>query len=290
MKKTLISAVAAVAAAVIAPAAAVAVECDGINVMTFNIRCDTGKDGVNGWEFRKDRAANAVRFYDADLVGMQEVRHNQLLDFMERLPGYSYVGVGRKDGKEGGEYCPVWYKSDRFTPVDSGWFWLSETPDVPGSKGWDTSYERIATWVKLTDKVSGKPLLFMNTHLDHRGHQARKEGARLLLTKIAELAGDMPVVLTGDFNAVATDEPIRIILDADNPLSLIDSRAVSGLVYGPAWTWHNFGRTPLEKRDLIDYVFVKGPLAVNRYGVLAETEGEAFLSDHAPILVNITLR
>lgn len=262
---------------------------DEVNVMTFNIRCDTGKDAENGWEFRRDRAANAVKFYDADLVGMQEVRHNQLQDFIERLPGYSYVGVGRKDGKTGGEYCPVWYRTDRFNLLDSGNFWLSETPDVPGSKGWDTSYERIASWVKLQDKNTGKQFLFMNTHLDHKGPVARKEGAKLLLTKIAEIAGDLPVILTGDFNAVETDEPIQVILNSPDSLSLTDSRMVSDLVYGPSWTWHNFGRTPLEKRTLIDYVFVKGPVTVNRYGVLAETEGTAFLSDHAPILVTIEM-
>lgn len=263
---------------------------DDLNVMTFNIRCDNGKDGDNNWEFRRDRAANAVKFYDADLVGMQEVRHNQLEDFIERLPGYSYVGVGRKDGKTGGEYCPVWYRTDRFKLLDSGNFWLSETPDVAGSKGWDTSYERIASWVKLQDKRSGKKFVFMNTHLDHKGPVARKEGARLLLTKIAEIAGNLPVMLTGDFNAVETDEPIQVILNAGDGLALTDSRKVSKLVYGPNWTWHNFGRTPLERRTLIDYVFTKGPVTVNRYGVLAETEGTAFLSDHAPILVNVSIK
>lgn len=263
---------------------------EDINVMTFNIRTDTGKDGDNGWEFRRDRAANAVKFYDADLVGMQEVRHNQLEDFIERLPGYSYVGVGRKDGKTGGEYCPVWYRTDRFTRLDSGNFWLSETPDVPGSKGWDTSYERIASWVKLKDNNTGKTFVFMNTHLDHKGPIARKEGARLLLTKIAEIAGNLPVMLTGDFNAVETDEPIQVILNSGDGLALTDSHKVSKLVYGPNWTWHNFGRTPLERRTLIDYVFIKGPVTVNRYGVLAETEGTAFLSDHAPILVNLSIK
>lgn len=264
-----------------------AAEDKGVSVMTFNIRCDTPKDNENGWQYRRDRAANAIKFYDVDIVGTQEVRHNQLVDMAERLPGYVQVGVGRADGKEKGEYCAIWYKKDRFTQLDSGNFWLSETPDVAGSRGWDGYCERVASWVKLRDNASGKEFMMLNTHLDHRGKVARREAAALLLTKVQELAGSLPVVVTGDFNAVAADEPIKVLTDKSNPLALTDSRSVSELIYGPAWTWHNYGRIPYEKRELIDYVFVKGPVKVSRYGVLAETENKEFLSDHAPIMVNL---
>ena len=127
-----------------------------INVMSFNIRYDNPEDSLDNWKFRKDRAANAIRFYNVDILGTQEVLHNQLEDLKQRLPEYDVIGVGREDGKEKGEYSALWYKKDRFTLIDSGYFWLSETPEVAGSKGWDGACERIASWAKLKDKVTGK--------------------------------------------------------------------------------------------------------------------------------------
>ncbi|MDE7444084.1 MAG: endonuclease/exonuclease/phosphatase family protein [Muribaculaceae bacterium] len=261
-----------------------------VKVMTFNIRTDTPIDSLNAWPYRKDRVANAIKFYDADIVGTQEVRPHQLTDLEERLPGYAHVGQGRRsDGNARDEHCTLWYKADRFDMLDNGTFWLSENPDKIGSKGWDSAYPRIATWAKLRDRITGKELLAVNTHLDHKGPQARREGARLLLTKVNELGQGLPVVMTGDFNARPDEVPYQEITDMSNPLHLTDSRTVAALVYGPAWTWHNFGRTPMDRRCFIDYLFVGGPLTVNRYGVLAEKEGNEFLSDHAPALIGITL-
>lgn len=261
-----------------------------ITVMTFNIRNATSADKENGWEYRADRVTNAVKFYKADLIGMQEVRPVQLEDMKERLPELGYVGVSRTgDDSPRGEHCTILYRKSRFDVIDSGTFWLSETPDVPGSKGWDTSYPRIATWAKLKDKESGKMMLMINTHLDHRGPNARREGAALLLKKASEIASGLPIVMTGDFNATPESEPYSVITDKTNPLHMTDSRTISPLVYGPAWTWHNFGRLPIEKRCFLDYLFVKNGVKVNRYGVLAEMDGKEFLSDHAPALIGITL-
>ena len=180
-----------------------------VNVMTFNVRYDNPDDSLNNWKYRKDRVANAIRFYDADIVGTQEVLHNQMEDLRQRLPGYESIGVGREDGKEAGEYSALWYRADRFTAKESGWFWLSETPEVAGSKGWDGACERIATWAKLQDKLTGKELFVMNTHLDHVGVAARREGVKLVLDKIQELGGDLPVILTGDFNAEPESDVIK---------------------------------------------------------------------------------
>lgn len=138
-----------------------------VNVMSFNIRYDNPEDSLDNWRYRKDRVANAIHFYDVDILGTQEVLHNQLEDLKLRLPEYGVVGVGREDGKEKGEYSALWYKKDRFNVLDSGYFWLSETPEVAGSKGWDGACERIASWVKLQDKVSDKEYFALNTHLDH---------------------------------------------------------------------------------------------------------------------------
>ena len=258
-----------------------------VNVMTFNVRYDNPDDSLNNWNYRKDRVANAIRFYDADIVGTQEVLHNQMEDLRQRLPGYESIGVGREDGKEAGEYSALWYRADRFTAKESGWFWLSETPEVAGSKGWDGACERIATWAKLQDKLTGKELFVMNTHLDHVGVAARREGVKLVLDKIQELGGDLPVILTGDFNAEPESDVIKQVTDTADPEHLTDARTVADLVYGPNWTFHDFGSIPYEHRERIDYIFVKNGLEVLKYGILAETEGDAYLSDHAPVLVSV---
>lgn len=258
-----------------------------VNVMTFNVRYDNPNDSLNNWNYRKDRVANAIRFYDADIVGTQEVLHNQMEDLRQRLPGYESIGVGREDGKEVGEYSALWYRKDRFTEKESGWFWLSETPEVVGSKGWDGACERIATWAKLQDRLTGKELFVMNTHLDHVGVAARREGVKLLLDKIQELGGSHPVILTGDFNAEPESNVIRQVTDTTNPEHLTDARTVADLVYGPNWTFHDFGSIPYGHRERIDYIFVKNGLEVLKYGILAETEGDAYLSDHAPVLVSV---
>ena len=256
-----------------------------VNVMSFNIRYDNPEDSLDNWQYRKDRAANAIRFYDADIVGTQEVLHNQLEDLKQRLPEYGVIGVGREDGKEKGEYSALWYKKGRFTLLDSGYFWLSETPDVAGSKGWDGACERIASWAKLQDMVSGKAYFALNTHLDHVGVVARREGISLILDKVNELSGGLPVIVTGDFNSEPESDVIAHITDPANAEHLDDARQIASVVYGPAWSFHDFGKIPYEERPLIDYVFVRNGLKVLRYGVLAETENDAFLSDHAPVLV-----
>ena len=258
-----------------------------VRVMTFNIRYDNPADSLDNWAYRKDRAAKAIRFYDADIVGTQEVLHNQLEDLRQRLPGYEVIGVGREDGKEKGEYSALWYRKDRFTAKESGWFWLSETPEVAGSKGWDGACERIATWAKLQDKLTGQELFVLNTHLDHVGVEARREGVKLVLDKVQELGGDLPVIVTGDFNAEPESGVIKQVTDAADPEHLTDARTVAALVYGPDWTFHDFGRVPMDQRQRIDYVFVKNGLEVLKYGILAEAEGDAWLSDHTPVLVSV---
>lgn len=258
-----------------------------INVMSFNVRYDNPEDSLDNWKFRKDRAANAIRFYDVDVLGTQEVLHNQLKDLKQRLPEYEVIGVGREDGKEKGEYSALWFKKNRFDLLDSGYFWLSETPEVPGSKGWDGACERIASWAKLRDKTSGKELFALNTHLDHVGVVARREGISLILDKVNELSGGLPVIVTGDFNSEPESDVIKHVTDVTNPEHLMDARLASPIVYGPGWSFHDFGKIPYQHRPLIDYVFVRNGFDVLRYGVLAETENEAFLSDHAPVLVTI---
>ncbi len=261
-----------------------------LKVMSFNIRYDNPGDKNNNWKYRRDRAANAILFYAPDVVGTQEVLHNQLEDLDKRIGStYAHVGVGREDGKQKGEYAALWFNRNRFDLLDSGNFWLSENPELAGSKGWDGACERIATWAILRDRKSDTELLVMNTHLDHVGPMARKLGAELLRHRADSLAAGRPVVVTGDFNSEPSSEVVAQLTSASDPRALTDSRAAAPLVYGPAWSFHDFGKLKYDERELIDYVFVRG-LGVESFGVMAETEDDKFLSDHAPVIANLTVR
>jgi len=261
-----------------------------INVMTFNIRMDNPEDGINNWKFRKDYAANLIKFHDADIIGAQEVLNNQFNDLIERLPAYNHIGVGRTDGKKEGEACAIFFRKDRFKLYESGTFWISEDIKAIGVKGWDAACERIATWVILKDNNTGKKFFFLNTHLDHQGVIARREGSKLILGKAKELSKGSPIIVTGDFNATKAEEPIQMLTDEKSPEHLTDSKESAELKYGPEWTFHSFGRTPLEKRSTIDYIFIKGKISVLKHGVLSENTGTLYPSDHAPVMATILMK
>lgn len=259
-----------------------AVSCNApqeLTVMTLNMRYDNPEDGANNWRFRRERIAELIRSEAVDLLGTQEVLANQFDDLQALLPGYRAVGVGREDGARAGEFNAVFFRSDRFELLDSGVFWLSENPETPGSKGWDGACERLATWTVLRDK-SGGELLFINTHLDHIGEQARREGVALLLRRIETLRAGRPVILTGDFNAEPSSPVIARIV-ADSALrSAWDTALIRS---GSAWSFSDFGQLPEEERPLIDYVFYGGGLEVVSCSILPDTLGGGYLSDHAPV-------
>ena len=258
-----------------------------LRVMTFNIRYDNPGDSLNSWQYRKDVAAKTIEEYDVDLLGTQEVLANQLNDLQERLPQYAAIGVGRADGKEAGEYSAIFYKKDKFEEERSGWFWLSETPEVAGSKGWDGACERIATWAVLKEKRTGKRLFFINTHLDHVGKVARREGVKLLLERAQAESNGLPAIITGDFNASPESEVIQHVLAGG---TFFDTRLLAPSVPEISGTFHGFGGIPVERRKIIDYVFVTGNIAVNAYTVVPEKREGVYLSDHQPVFVNMEVR
>lgn len=264
---------------------------NAINAMSFNIRMATKVDKENYWDFRRDYAADLIRFHNIDIAGMQEVLHTQLTDLLERLPEYDYIGVGREDGKEKGEYSAIIYKKDRFKLLESGTFWLAEDINAVGKKGWDGACERVATWGLFKDNISRKTFLYLNTHLDHVGKVARREGAKLILEKVYSFSKGYPAIVTGDFNSTSDEEPIQILThSADQNKQLLDTRAVAPFVYGPSWTFHDFGRIPFEQRVIIDYIFIKGDIEVVKYGVLSENKGGLFPSDHCPVMSTLILK
>lgn len=261
-----------------------------VNVMSFNIRMDNPEDSLNNWKYRKDVAAQIIKDQNIDIVGTQEVLHNQLQDLLERLPDYNYIGVGREDGKQKGEYAALFYKKERFEEEDSGTFWLSETPDVAGSKGWDGACERVASWAVLKDKETGKKIFAINTHLDHVGETARQKGVTLLIDRTKELSNGLPVIITGDFNAERESGVIKHALDPNNSMQLFDSYAIASTTDNAKWTFHDFGKLPEEERPYIDYIFVNKSVIVDEYKVMDEKLNDIYLSDHCPIVAKLTIK
>lgn len=256
-----------------------------LSVMTFNMRYDNPEDGENNWRFRRERVAEVIKAQDVDVLGTQELLSNQFDDLSGLLTGYQGVGVGRLDGAESGEYCAVFFKKERFTLLDSGTFWLSETPEVVGSLGWDGACERIATWVVLRDR-DDRELFFIDTHLDHVGQVARDEGVSLLMKRIETLSGGRPVILTGDFNS---EPESSVVAHVQKDGVLRDAKSIAAQRSGTDWSFSDFGRIPEAERPLLDYIFVSGDIEAVRYEVLPDTFDGGYVSDHAPVMAVVKI-
>ena len=251
-----------------------------LRVSSYNLRMNTQSDSLNAWPYRKDKVKALIQYHDMDIVGTQEGFLHQLTDICE-LPEYSYFGAGRDDGLSAGEHSAVLYKKDRFEVVESGNFWLSETPDVPG-KGWDaTCCNRICSWAKLKEKKTGKTFYFFNVHFDHQGRVARAESGKLMVKKMQEIAKNNLIICTGDFNSPPETEQIQLLSSYLN-----DSKKVSQLPpYGPEGTsasrFINIG----PRR--IDYIFVSDGIKVLKYASLTDNDGKFYPSDHIPVVADI---
>jgi endonuclease/exonuclease/phosphatase family metal-dependent hydrolase len=258
-----------------------------LNVMTFNIRYNTPNDSLNAWPYRKDKAASQILFHEAHIVGVQEALHGQLTDLLERMPRYKYVGVGRDDGKEKGEFSAIFYDTARLQLLQTQTFWLSEQPTVAGSKSWDAAITRIVTWGKFRDRINRKTFFAFNTHFDHIGKIARRESAKLLLQKIHDIAGTTTIIVTGDFNATPADEPIQVITDVNNSLHLTDTKAISQLPhYGPLGTFSGFGASE-KTNEPIDYIFIRKGIRVLQHATLSQNWGGRYSSDHYPVFARL---
>lgn len=263
-----------------------------LRVMTFNIRYDTPDDGPNAWPHRRDRVAALIRYHDADAIGLQEALLHQLTDLDTRLPGFARVGVGRTDGATGGEFSAILYRTARLELLESGTFWLSPTPGVTGSKGWDAALERIATWARFRDRATGCSHLQLNTHFDHVGVVARRESALLIRQRLGALAGDLPAVVTGDLNADPASEPYLVLTS--------DSAGLAGPVlrdafgssreahYGPTSSWNAF--RAIEPGRRIDYVLASPDVGVGKHAILSDQWDDRFPSDHLPVLASLEIR
>ena len=247
-----------------------------IKVMSYNIRLDVASDGVNQWSNRKEKLPALIQKYDPDLVGLQEAMHHQLMDILTALPQYGYIGVGRDDGKEKGEYSAILYRKDRFEVESSKTTWLSKTPDVPGSKDWDAAITRILTRGKFKDKKTGKEFMYFNTHFDHIGKEARKNSAEIIVAEVKRES--LPVLVTGDFNSQVTEDPYKII-----SASIDDARPPSS-TQGTFCTFKVNG----QECTLIDHIFSKNFKRKN-YQVIMDNDGTYYPSDHLPVMAEFSL-
>ncbi len=258
-----------------------------IKAMTYNIRFDNPGDGVHSWTHRKDHVVDLVRFYEPDVLGVQEALHHQLKDLDETLDNMTYVGVGRDDGKEAGEYSAILYNEERFELIEASTFWLSPNPGEP-SVGWDASMERICTYALLQERqpTNGTQRRFwvFNAHLDHRGPQSRLEALKLIWKTIQERNQpvNLSVILMGDFNATPEEAPITFLSK-----HLQDTRMENEHPYGPDGTWSTFERGKAPKRR-IDYIFVNSEFSVRKYAAIADIYGDDYYpSDHLPVFVEL---
>lgn len=254
-----------------------------LKVMTYNIRFATESDGINAWSKRKDKVFDLLKRHDPDILGLQEALQGQITDILANVKGRDFVGVGRDDGKTSGEYSPILFKKKRFQLLDQNTFWLSETPQIPGSKSWDAAITRIATWAKLKDKKSGTVFLVINTHFDHIGAEARKQSAELLKAKGEELSRGIPVIILGDFNCTREEAPYKVMAK-DEKLLLTDPAPENS-----PGTYCTFAVNSVPCRA-IDYVFVTEHITTSGYTVITENDGTHYPSDHLPVKVELSFK
>ncbi|HEY0896942.1 MAG TPA: endonuclease/exonuclease/phosphatase family protein [Sphingobacteriaceae bacterium] len=259
------------------------IQAQSYRIATFNLRFDNASDSGNLWKDRSPFAMELIRFHDFDIFGTQEALIHQLEDVSRVLPGYARIGVGRADGKEGGEFSAIFYKKDRFKLLKKGDFWLSETPDKP-SLGWDaTCCNRICSWGLFQDSGNGKRFYVFNVHFDHQGKTARVESARLMLRKINEIAGGQPVILTGDFNGDHDSEWYRIL---ETSALLKDTYKEVRYPYITNSTYHDFGRE-LGGSSVIDHIFISKHFRTVKWGVLTDSYAGKYPSDHFPVVADL---
>lgn len=257
-----------------------------ITVASYNLRYDNAGDVGNLWKDRAPVVANLIRYHDFDIFGTQEALKNQLDNVTKSLPQYARYGKGRNDGKDGGEHSAIYYKKDRFKLLNSGDFWLSQTPDKPGL-GWDaTCCNRISSWVYLKDVKTNKSFYVFNVHFDHQGVVARRESSKLMLQKISEIAKGKPVILTGDFNADRESEPYKILETSD---ILHDSFIDVKFPYANNSSFYAFGKD-VSRDNVIDHIFLTKSLNAIKWAILTDTYHGKFPSDHFPVVAVIQFK
>ena len=256
-----------------------------LKTMTYNIRLNTTSDGVNAWPNRKEKVFELIKKHSPDAFGVQEAVPEQMQDLAKALTDYAFVGVGREDGRDKGEYTAIFYKKSRLRVVVSSSFWLSETPDVPGSKSWDAAITRMVTWAQFEDKQSNQSFLMVTTHFDHMGKVARLQSAMVIKSWIKEKTTEkkLPVILCGDFNFQPSEEPYGKLVASTEP-TLYDARPGED----KRGTFCGFEKGKMEC-PIIDYIFHTMEWRIESFEVLQENDGIYYPSDHLPVVATVVL-
>ena len=261
------------------------VDAQSMVIGTYNIRYDNPNDKGNLWVDRAPVIGSLIRFHGYEIIGMQEVLKNQLDDLGKMLPEFAHYGVGRDNGISEGEHSVIFYKKDRFDLMDSGDFWLSQTPEKVGP-GWDANLNRICSWVKLKEKNSKKVFYVFNAHYDHEGVEARRESSKLVLAKIKSIAKGQPAIFMGDLNGGRESECYKTL--ATSTL-LHDIYDITSMRYANNGTFNAFGNN-IQKDNIIDHIFVTKSFSSMYYGILTDTYMGKYPSDHFPVLVEVSFR
>ncbi|MFP4489197.1 MAG: endonuclease/exonuclease/phosphatase family protein [Bacteroidales bacterium] len=258
-------------------------------VISLNIRYDNPADAPNDWPSRKDFIVSFLQEEFPSVFGLQEALWHQYAYIDSCLTGYESVAAGRDDGIRKGEMTPVFYRSDLLKQLNSGTFWLSETPEIPGSKGWGAVLPRIVTWVQLEEKQTGKTFYFFNTHYSHMSDSARLMSSEIILNKVKEIAGGSSFMLAGDFNMRPGSKAYATLTgNGSEDALIIDSYAVSET--GPAGLDYTFnGFRDEEGEGRIDYIFVSPDIRVLSHNTPGPKSENLFLSDHWPVVVKVKL-
>jgi len=255
-----------------------------IRVMSFNARYGTAKDGENDWDKRLAVFFETIRNFGPDLIGFQEVLAFQRAEIEKQMTGYSFYGVGPEDGVQKGQMSLIGFRQDRFSLLKTGTFWLSETPDVPASKSWDSAQMRICSWVRLHDKAANRDLLYANTHFDHRGVVARREASRVVLEKLTPLAAGGPAFLTGDFNSREDSPAYQNLIKPAAPgmMRWIDAyRTVHPERKSDESSMHAF--TGRVQGSRIDFVFSTPDYVATAANIDRSSKDGHYPSDHYPV-------
>jgi endonuclease/exonuclease/phosphatase family metal-dependent hydrolase len=260
-----------------------------LRVLTFNLRyINSGDTGERTWTARRDQVGQVIRDAKADLIGVQEAFRSMLDDVEERVPGYQEIGVGREDGKTKGEYAAILISKDRFDVLESGTFWLSDTPDVPNSKTWKNRVTRVCTWAKLKERSGSRVFYFYNTHMDHESQEAREKGADQILAHLGARQPAAPFVITGDFNATE-DNPAIARIKA-SPLHPVDVWRELNPTVPPADSGTISDFTGARTASKIDYIFVPaGTHLIDSEIIRSNIDGH-YPSDHYPVRASFELR
>lgn len=266
-----------------------------VNLLTFNLRYGTAPDGPNVWANRRDIAFDVMRHSQADFIGFQEALPSQITEIAQALPGYAWVTRSREVDETRGEAVPIFYRKDRWQMTTSGTFWLSETPETPGSKTWGNTLPRVATWGRFVEKGTGRPVFVFNVHLDHQSQPAREKGTALVLQRMSDVTKDaaardcrMPALaLMGDFNS-GEDNPVVQYAKgqgATPPMTLVDTFRVAHPDAKEIGTTHNWaGKVSTEK---IDYIFTLPGVKVLRADIIRDNKDGRYPTDHFPVMAEV---